>query len=107
MVKTYQLRKPGSFGSSIKVAPVTTEEELNVNECLLVNGTRDLSIDIQSILPELTGFECIGQELINGIMTEKWQLKQEVGLKLNKYTMWLRFKNDPQYPKIKYAIPMR
>lgn len=60
MVKTYQLKNFGQYGTSLKIAPVTTEDILNVNECLQVNGTEEMSIEVQSILPELTGFECIG-----------------------------------------------
>ncbi|WP_348240804.1 hypothetical protein, partial [Salmonella enterica] len=41
MVKTYQLSatvfKP--YGTSIKIAPVTTEEVLNQDTCLQVNGS--------------------------------------------------------------------
>ena len=63
MVKTYQLSKTGDFGSSIKIAPITTESQTNVNTCLQVNGTTDYSIEPQSILPDLKGFECIGKQL--------------------------------------------
>lgn len=61
MVKTYQLKNYGQYGTSLKIAPVTTEEDLNVNQCLQVNGTNELSIQTQSVLPNLTGFECIGK----------------------------------------------
>lgn len=60
MVKTYQLGTFGQFGSSLKIAPVTTETELNANTCLQVNGTEEFSITPQSVLPSLVGFECIG-----------------------------------------------
>lgn len=107
MVKTYQLKSYGLYGTSLKLAPVTTEDELNVNECLQINGTEEMNIEIQSVLPDLTGFECIGEELVNGLETEKWQLKQDFGEKVNKYTMWMMYKDDPNDPKIKYAVPIR
>lgn len=57
MVKTYQLSKDGEYGSSIKVAPVTTEEVLNEDTCLQVNGTSNMAIQPQSILPDISLFE--------------------------------------------------
>lgn len=64
MVKTYQLGNSGEFGSSLKIAPVTTEEELNANTCLQVNGTNEFSIEPQSVLPSLEGFKRIGMFII-------------------------------------------
>lgn len=60
MVKTYQLSGSGKYGTSLKIAPITTEQELNALKCLQVNGTFDAKITPQSILPSLVGFECIG-----------------------------------------------
>jgi hypothetical protein len=57
MVKTYQLSKLGEFGSSLKVAPVTTEKVRNLNSCLQVNGSSEVRVEPQSILPDLTGFK--------------------------------------------------
>mgnify|MGYP005986056017 CR=1 FL=1 len=60
MVKTYQLSTTGSYGTSLKIAPVTTEAEKNAKTCLQVNGTQDYNIKPQIILPDLTNFECTG-----------------------------------------------
>jgi hypothetical protein len=57
MVKTYQLSKLGEFGSSLKVAPVTTEKVQNLDSCLQVNGSSVFRIEPQGILPDLTGFQ--------------------------------------------------
>ena len=57
MVKTYQLSKEGNNGKSLKVAPVTTESQLNKETCLEVDGSSDMSITPQAILPDLSGFE--------------------------------------------------
>lgn len=57
MVKTYQLSQQGDFGSSLKIAPVTTESQENVQTCLQVNGTRQMKIQPQSILPETFEFQ--------------------------------------------------
>lgn len=59
MVKTYQLGKDG-YGTSIKIAPITTEKEENVKTCLQVNGSSDQTISPQTVLPDLTGFAYLG-----------------------------------------------
>lgn len=125
MVKTYQLGKKGTYGTSLKVAPVTTETELNTKTCLQVNGSSEITIEPQSVLPSLVGFECIGivsklvnykltalllgSEVVNGFNTEKWRLVQTIGQKVNRYTMWMTYKNnegsDPD--PVKYAVPVR
>lgn len=60
MVKTYQLGNKG-FGTSLKIAPITTEHEENVKTCLQVNGTSEDPIQPQHMLPDLTQFECAGK----------------------------------------------
>lgn len=57
MVKTFQLSHKGPYGTSIKIAPVTTESELNAETCLEVNGTNELKIHPQAIIPDTTGME--------------------------------------------------
>ncbi|CAH2009945.1 unnamed protein product [Acanthoscelides obtectus] len=105
MVKTYQLGGHG-YGTSIKIAPVTTEEEQNTRTCLQVNGTADNKILPQTVLPQLINFECIGQETVNGLETEKWGLTETVGEKENKYTMWIIYKDNPDGIG-KIAVPVR
>lgn len=107
MVKTYQLSRAGRFGSSLKIAPITTETELNANTCLQVNGTFDMKIQPQSVLPSLEGFQCVGSETIDGRETEKWQLTTAFGDKKNKYTLWMRYMEDPRNEGIKAAVPVR
>ncbi|XP_022913978.2 digestive cysteine proteinase 1 [Onthophagus taurus] len=107
MVKTYQLSTYKPYGTSLKIAPVTTEEKTNTNTCLQVNGTKDYQIEQQTILPDLTGFSYLGDEVINGQNTQKWQLVQSIGQKSNKYTIWLTFKNDFRKKTVKYAVPIK
>ncbi|XP_063905776.1 digestive cysteine proteinase 1 [Zophobas morio] len=107
MVKTYQLSTTGSYGTSLKIAPVTTEAEKNAKTCLQVNGTQDYHIKPQIILPDLTNFECTGEETIRGILTETWGLTETIGQKVNKYRMWLYYKDNPDNEDIKIAIPVR
>lgn len=107
MVKTFQLSNEGSYGSSIKVAPVTTETSVNEDTCLQVNGTSDTKIQPQTIVPDTTGMECIGEEIINGIPCEKWRLVTKIGDKVNKYTLWIRYKKSIKSPMGKEPIPVR
>ncbi|KAJ0171348.1 hypothetical protein K1T71_012898 [Dendrolimus kikuchii] len=67
MVKTYQLTSAvyTPYGTSIKIAPVTTESEMNTQTCLQVNGTSDFSINIQSVLPDMTDFKFLGSETVS------------------------------------------
>jgi len=60
--QTYQIGSSGSGspldnGYNLLVAPMTTEEVLNVKTCFLVNGTSDAPVRPQSIFPDLTGFQ--------------------------------------------------
>lgn len=107
MVKTFQLSNKGSYGKSIKIAPMTTESVLNDETCFEVDGNIDTKIHPQAIIPDTTGMECIGEEMVNGLLCEKWRLEQEVGEKLNKYTLWIRYKKSPKIPSFKEPIPVR
>jgi len=71
MVKTYQLSKLGEFGSSLKVAPVTTEKVQNLDSCLQVNGSSEHRIEPQSILPDLTGFKVWQHGMCHFIIASK------------------------------------
>jgi hypothetical protein len=57
MVKTFQLAHKGQYGASIKIAPITTETIINEDTCLQVNGTNNLKIQPQSIIPDTFGME--------------------------------------------------
>lgn len=57
MVKTYQISDQGKYGTSLKLAPMTTEDQLNVETCFKVDGTIEDKIQAQAILPDLTGFQ--------------------------------------------------
>lgn len=49
-----------------------------------------------------------GEESIDGILTEKWILNETIGQKLNKYTMWLQYKTDPNKPNnSQVAVPIK
>lgn len=60
-MKTYQLSQETEFGTSLKVAPVTTKEVVNKETCLQVNGTADMRVEPQSILPDCSKFTLAGK----------------------------------------------
>lgn len=107
MVKTYQLRHDGDFGSSLKVAPVTTNDALNRLTCLQVNGTADYAIEPQSILPDCSEFQLAGTEDMLGQSCDKFVLVQLIGEKRNTYTVWVRYVKSPKYPAARMPIPVR
>ncbi|XP_034942712.1 digestive cysteine proteinase 1 [Chelonus insularis] len=106
MVKTFQLGSNGRYGSSIKIAPITTESETNKLTCLKVDGDGEMQVKPQSILPDTHEMECIGEEMINGNLCEKWRLVDKIGEKTNKYTLWIRYEKSA-VSDAKVPIPVR
>ncbi|XP_030566502.1 digestive cysteine proteinase 1 [Drosophila novamexicana] len=107
MVKTYQLAGEGQYGTALKLAPVSTRDELNKLSCLQVNGTAEQAVEIQSILPDAKPFELIGTETFMGFTCDKFRLEQTIGQKKNVYTLWVRYKKSPHYPSSRMPIPVR
>ncbi|KAL7732364.1 hypothetical protein ACLKA6_004347 [Drosophila palustris] len=107
MVKTYQLAGEGQYGTSLKLAPVTTRDALNKLSCLQVNGTAEQTVEIQSILPDAKPFQLIGTETFLGFTCDKFRLEQIIGQKKNVYTLWVRYKKSPHYPASRMPIPVR
>ncbi|GBP49768.1 Counting factor associated protein D [Eumeta japonica] len=107
MVKTYQLTPKvfPEYGSSIKIAPITTEKVLNQMTCLQVNGTEDHKVEIQSVLPDMTDFKFVGKEDMMDSETSKWRMTQTIGDKINKYTMWVKYRQDLSGQNV--PIPVR
>ena len=56
MVVTIQRGDQGLFGISYKIAPMTDYKVTNKNTCFQVNGTKENTVDAQSVLPDLTNF---------------------------------------------------
>ncbi|XP_063387971.1 digestive cysteine proteinase 1 isoform X2 [Cydia fagiglandana] len=107
MVKTYQMTSTvyPKYGTMIKIAPVTTETVLNKETCLQVNGTDGQTVDIQNVLPDMTDFKYIGTENMRDTEATKWRMTTTVGDKINKYTMWVKYKKDLRGDAL--PIPMR
>ena len=78
---------------------MTDEKVFNQMNCFAVNGSQDSPIDVQPILPDLSGFQLKGNEKIHDCDCQKWQKEEEIGHKLNKYTIWLKVENDVAIPK--------
>ncbi|XP_039765865.1 digestive cysteine proteinase 2 [Pararge aegeria] len=107
MVKTYQLAASvyPEFGTSIKIAPVTTEKVQNQDTCLQVNGTKGESINVQTVLPDMTDFKYVDTETMQDSDAVKWRMVQNIGDKINKYTMWVKYKKSLRGDPI--PIPIR
>ncbi|XP_034017029.1 digestive cysteine proteinase 1-like [Thalassophryne amazonica] len=88
-VSTYQLAADQVYGTSYKISPETTEEELNVIKCFQVNGTKNNPIKPQGSLPDVQGFQFLNMEYFRGSLCEVWQNVTTVGYKKNTYTLWV------------------
>lgn len=107
MVKTYQLTRRGQYGTSLKVAPVTTESDLNKVTCLQVNGSESNAIEVQSVLPDPKDFQLAGTEQMNGESVDKFTFEETIGQKTNRYTLFVKYRPSPKYPSSRMPIPVR
>lgn len=107
MVKTYQLTKQGDFGVSLKLAPVSTKDQMNKETCLQVNGTTDDAIEVQGILPYVKDFTLLGTEECSGYQCDMFGLTEVIGQKRNVYKLWVRYVKSPKYPAARMPIPVR
>lgn len=106
-VKTYQLSQELEFGTSLKIAPVSTDDTLNEITCLQVNGSQSDPVEIQSILPDAKAFQLAGSEEKAGAKCDKFVFEETIGQKTNLYTLWVRYKKSPKYPASRMPIPVR
>lgn len=107
MVKTYQLTGEGQYGTSLKMAPVSTLSNSVKETCLRVNGTDGNRIRIQAILPDVRNFSLIGTVDYNGVKCDKFQLTDVIGEKKNIYTLFVKYRKSPKYPSSLQPIPVR
>lgn len=75
-------------------------------ECFIAEGSKDAPVEVQSVLPDLSGFALFGLETKNGEDCEKWVKKEVIGDKLNKYTMWLKVVKSPLEEGMGMAVPV-
>lgn len=101
------MSREGEYGTSLKIAPVTTDDVPNKITCLQVNGTSDNAIRPQSILPDCHEFQLVGTETLLGWKCDRFVLEEAFGQKKNKYTIWVRYVKSPKYPASRQPIPVR
>lgn len=94
MVKSFQLTKKGNYGQMLKIAPVTTESETNIDTCLQLNGTASFKIPLQNLVPDLRNYVYQGSDICKGMLADKWQYIHQVGDRVNKYTLCLQYKKS-------------
>jgi len=98
MVKTFQRGDLKTYGTSVKILPMTNEIVANEIDCFQVDGGQDGPVTAQSMLPDISDFELLGKELKNGDKCQKWQKIERIGGKTNKYTMWIKEDNGSPVP---------
>ena len=86
----------------LRILPGNKRNKSHINQmnCFAVNGSQDSPIDVQPILPDLSGFELRGNDKIHDCDCQKWQKQEQIGHKLNKYTIWLKVENDVTVPAV-------
>ena len=88
---------------------------INKIDCFGVDGEKGMKIEPQSMLPDVSDFELLGQELKGGCDCQKWQKIEKVkfyykyknqlepfaqiGEKTNKYTIWVDMSGDFPVPR--------
>lgn len=107
MVKTYQLVHENQFGTSLKVAPISTNEFMNKETCLQVNGSSEYKITVQSILPNVRNFSLLDTVDYMGFKCDRFRLEETLYGKKNVYTLWVRYKKSPKYPASLMPIPVK
>ena len=62
--KTIQRADGKPFGVSYRLCPETTEEQMDISACFVQNGTKDIPVSTQTVLPDLSNFEVINTLMI-------------------------------------------
>ncbi|KAG5671826.1 hypothetical protein PVAND_002001 [Polypedilum vanderplanki] len=106
-VKTYQLKHEGQYGTSLKFAPITTNDFTNKEVCLQVNGTGDYHIDVQAILPNVKNFTLLDTVTFRGYQCDRFVYSETIGQKKNDYMLYVRYVKSPKFPASLMPIPVR
>jgi hypothetical protein len=85
---------------------MTDERVTNEINCFQVNGSEDSPVLPQSILPNLDGFQSVGETVYNGQKCQKWVKKETIGKKYNRYTMLLKTVQSELDPSLSVTIPV-
>ena len=91
MVKTFQRGDVEQFGTMVKIIPFTNEVTVlassictvsqvvtNEIDCFQADGDQDNKVEPQSMLPDISDFDLIGDELKNGQACQKWHKIEKV-----------------------------
>ena len=82
----------------LKIVPMTDEKVFNQMNCFATDGDSGNPVKPQAILPDLNNFYMKGEDTINGQSCQKWQKKEIIGHKVNKYTMWVKMEGNVAIP---------
>jgi len=90
LVQTYQIGGDGesSWGTTMKIALMTTETVMNEKHCFQVNGTSAAPVQPQTIFPDMTGFQLTGSQTRGLVECNVWQNTTTFGSKKNTYTLY-------------------
>ncbi|ESP01269.1 hypothetical protein LOTGIDRAFT_111926, partial [Lottia gigantea] len=91
----------GDYGTTLELAPMSNYKVKNQRMCFRTNGTKGAAVMPQSVLPDLSGFQKMDSEMMNGQMCDLWQMRQTIGNKENIYSMWINSQNE--YP-VRYEM---
>ena len=106
-MKTYQLVHENTFGTSLKIAPISTNDYMNKQTCLQVNGSSEYRIQVQSILPNVKNFTLVDTVDCSGLKCDRFRLEETLYGKRNVYTLWVRYKKSPKDPASLMPIPVK
>ena len=86
---------------------MTNEVIVNKIDCFQVDGDESNPVSAQSILPDISSFQLITiSEVKNGEKCQKWQKTEQIGEKVNKYTVWLKYDHQLGKDGKPLAIPV-
>lgn len=104
--KTIQRADGKPFGVSYRLCPETTEEQMDISACFAQNGTEDIPVSTQTVLPDLSSFEFSGyKEYSEGRNCSVWVYVKIEGYKKNTYTMYtsgVKFDQPVHYEMMGY-----
>ncbi|CAG5129120.1 unnamed protein product [Candidula unifasciata] len=101
--RTVQLASaPGlPYGAEFKVIPFSTQTVLNQLSCFQANGSQDAPTGITTVLPDLTNFTFLGEQILEGRRVYAFQKVNTVGKKVSTYTFWSSF---PENFPVRYEM---
>lgn len=103
-VLTYQHASEKEFGIAYKITPETTEDVVNVKKCFQINGTSASPVATQAVIPDLTGFQPVGSEVLRGRHCTVWRNVTYQGKKKATYTLWVGTTASGEPEPVRYEM---